>query len=259
MANSVHPPRSDEANGGMSKINVQIYVPKVCLPQVCLPMKSFSSIATCAGSHWSAIGTNEGLNAEGPTGDVHIVPAFASQQAAKASTAPSVHIPVKRRRLGRFVYTGLPKPVPNNAARDAVSPAGVTTPDPIAGSSSRNAAPLQDVPPCPSACSSSSSQAKASPEVHTHEHAAANSIALPKSPPYSDGQLVQFGSFAPPARFTMSSNPLPAGSTTAPSSSSHSVTSGSEPHERSSRQVLSKRPVFALGPKLSKRFRAEGL
>ena len=119
--------------------------------------------------------------------------------------------------------------------------------------------PSRTCPLCPSACSSSSSQAKASPEVHTHEHAAANSIALPKSPPYSDGQLVQFGSFAPPAGFTMSSNPLPAGSTTAPSSSSHSATIGSKPHERSSRQVLSKRPVFALGPKLSKRFRAEGL
>ncbi len=93
------------------------------------------------------------------------------------AAAPRLGPPVKRRRLGRLIFTGLPKPAPRNAARDAVSPAFVANPDPTAGSSSRNAAPLQDVPPLSLACFSSSSQAKSSPEVHSLGNAA-DSIAL---------------------------------------------------------------------------------
>ena len=75
---------------------------------------------------------------------------MAPQHCAEASPMPSLQRPLKRRRLGRFVYTGLPKPVPDNyAARDAVSPAVVSTPDPIAGSPLRNAAPSRTCPHLP--------------------------------------------------------------------------------------------------------------
>ena len=35
VVNSVHPPRSDEANRGMSNIDVQIDFPRVCVPNFC--------------------------------------------------------------------------------------------------------------------------------------------------------------------------------------------------------------------------------
>ena len=161
---------------------------------------------------------------------------------------PSLQRPLKRRRLGRFVYTGLPKPVPDNyAARDAVSPAVVSTPDPIAGSSLRNAAPLKDVPPFTQACPSSSMQAKSSPEVHQLEDAAANSIAMPHVSSSIVGHLEQQVLIASPAGFSISPKPQPAGSTLAPSSSfvclsSRANVSDSELASEGvgSRQVLSK-------------------
>ena len=169
---------------------------------------------------------------------------------------PSLQRPLKRRRLGRFVYTGLLKPVPDNyAARDAVSPAVVSTPDPIAGSSLRNAAPLKDVPPFTQACPPSSMQAKSSPEVHQLEDAAANSIAMPHVSSSCDGHLEQQVSCALPAGFITSPNPQPAGSAHAPPSSSHLP----EQSDLSGRQLHSRRTAFILGPRLSKRFRAEGI
>ena len=78
---------------------------------------------------------------------------------------------MKKRRRGMFTCTGLPKPDPQNAARDAISPAVVANPDPTAGSSSRNSAPLQDMPLQP--------HFKSSPKAHQLEDAAASSIAMP--------------------------------------------------------------------------------
>ena len=114
--------------------------------------------------------------------------------------------------LGKFIFSGLPKPASRNAARDAVSPAVDANPDPTAGSSSRNAAPLQDVP--------LQHQLKSSPEVHQLEDAAANSIATPQISLASDGRLEEHAIFATPAGFIMSSNPQPAGSVSTPPSSS---------------------------------------
>ena len=158
---------------------------------------------------------------------------------------------VKKRRLGNFTLSGLPKPAPRNAARDAISPAVVANPDPTAGSSSRNAAPLQDMPLQP--------HVKSSPEVHQLEDAAADSITMPLLSLATDGHLEQHAIFATPAGFTISSNPQPAGSASSPPSSSMVTSCSALSGEvRHSKQVLSKRPAFVLGPKLSKRFRAEG-
>ena len=89
----------------------------------------------------------EGASSDGPVGDITDVTALASQQCAEAPPVPSLLMPVKRRRLGRFVHKGLLKPGPSaHAVRDAVSPTVVTTPGPSIGSSFRNTAPLEDVP-----------------------------------------------------------------------------------------------------------------
>ena len=185
-----------------------------------------------------------------------LIPAFC-YLAHETTPAQPNGPPVKRRRLGKFIFAGLPKPAPRYAARDAVSPAVVANPDPTAGSSSRNAAPLQDVPPCTQACSSSSSQAKSSPEVHLLGNAAANSIALPNVLSVTEGQPELQVSSASPAGFIISPKPQPAGSITPSSSSLHLVVSGNERYEQPGRQLLSKRTAFVLGPKLSKMFRAE--
>ena len=158
---------------------------------------------------------------------------------------------VKKRRLGNFTLSGLPKPAPRNAAREAISGAVVANPDPTAGSSSRNAAPLQDMPLQP--------HVKSSPEVHQLEDAAADSIAMPLLSLATDGHLEQHAFFATPAGFTISSKPEPAGSVSSPPSSSMDTSCSALSGEvRYSKQVPSKRPAFVLGPKLSKRFRAEG-
>ena len=166
-----------------------------------------SSVAASTGTS----GLQGASDAKAPSGIVLATPALSSHGAFQASHAQPLPLPLKRRRLGRFIYTGLPKPVPKNAAWDAVSPAVVSTPDPIAGSSSRNAAPLQDVPPCTQACSASSSQAKSSPEVHLLGNAAANSIALPNVLSFTEGQPELQVSSASPAGFIIFPKPQPAG------------------------------------------------
>ena len=106
-----------------------------------LPVKAASPHAT--GSRAISAAQSVQLNI---SGTLPLIGSDLLIHAVNSGTHEAIGTHAKRRRLGSFNYSGLPKPAPRNAARDAVSHAVVAKPDPTAGSSSRNAAHLQDVP-----------------------------------------------------------------------------------------------------------------